>query len=168
MSEICILYCLTKREMTIYSVKKHISEYFGAFTNPSHGTIHPCMKKLLGYGFLNVNDILSEGGKKSSYYSITDKGRTYFADLMMSDFSENPSVFLGEINTRIAAMGALPNKDKEDFRQHCLHALELYEVSTNNLINDEYTGLDDFQKATAKLSVENTKAIANFLTYLKV
>ena len=87
---------------------------------------------------------------------------------MMSDFSENPSVFLGEINTRIAAMGALPNKDKEDFRQHCLHALELYEVSTNNLINDEYTGLDDFQKATAKLSVENTKAIANFLTYLKV
>ena len=150
MSEICILYCLTKREMTIYSVKKHISEYFGAFTNPSHGTIHPCMKKLLGYGFLNVNDILSEGGKKSS------------------DFSENPSVFLGEINTRIAAMGALPHKDTEDFRQHCLHALELYEVSTNNLINDEYSGLDDFQKATAKLSVENTKAIANFLTYLKV
>ncbi len=168
MSEICILYCLTKREMTIYSVRKHISEYFGAFTNPSHGTIHPCMKKLLGYGFLSVHDILSEGGKKSSYYSITDKGKKYFADLMLSDFSVNPSVFLGEINIRIAAMGALQNKEKESFRQHCLQALELYRVTTENLINGEYSGMDTLQIEIAKLSVMNTKLIAEFLEKLKV
>ena len=168
MSEICILYCLTKREMTIYSVKKHISEYFGAFTNPSHGTIHPCMKKLLGYGFLNVNDILSEGGKKFSYYSITDKGRKYLCTLMLSDFSENPSVFLNEINIRIASMDALPQKEKENFIRHCLQALELYEVSTNNSINDEFSGMNDLQKEIARLSVKNTKMITEFLSGVKV
>lgn len=168
MSEICILYCLTKREMTIYAVRKHISEYFGAFTNPSHGTIHPCMKKLSSYGFLEVHDILSDGGKKSSYYSITERGKKHFTTLMMSDFSENPSVFLGEINIRIAAMNALPSKEKENFKQHCLQALELYSVSTTNLINNEYSGMDEFQKETAKLSIKNTKAIAEFLSDLKV
>ncbi len=168
MSEICILYCLTKREMTIYAVRKHIFEYFGAFTNPSHGTIHPCMKKLLGYGFLDAHDILSEGGKKSSYYSITERGKKHFAELMLSEFSENPSVFLGEVNIRIAAMGALPSKEKENFKQHCLQALELYCVTTENLINNEYSCMDELQKETARLSVKNTKTIREFLTNLKV
>lgn len=168
MSEICILYCLTKREMTIYSVKKHIKEYFGAFTNPSHGTIHPCMKKLLSYGFLKVNDILSDGGKKFSYYSITDKGKKYFTDIMMSEFSENPSVFLNEISIRISAMSALQAKDKADFVQHCQQALELYQISTNNLINNEYSGINDLQKEIAKISIKNTEAIAKFLTEIKV
>ena len=74
MIEILILYIIHKREKTIYSIRKDIIETFGTFTKPSIGTIHPALQRLLKDGSVSLNERMSEGGKKSSYYSITKKG----------------------------------------------------------------------------------------------
>jgi DNA-binding PadR family transcriptional regulator len=154
--------------MTIYSVKKHIAEYFGAFTKPSHGTIHPCIKKLEDYGFLSCREVLSDGGKKSNFYSITEKGKRQFTSLMLSEFSDNPSVFLSEINIRIAAFDILPLKEKENFIQHCIKAIELYQISAQNLISNTYIGLNKIQKELALQSISNTKYLIEIIKRLSI
>ena len=164
MIEICILYCLMKREMTIYSVRKHITEIFGAYTKPSHGTIHPALKKFSEKGFVQVSNILSEGGKKSCYYSVTEKGKKYFQDLMLSDFSENPSVFFNEMNIKIASMGRLNKENQIILKQKCIRYADLYVAQMQRTINNEYNELDIFQKAVMSLTIKNTKSLIKFLS----
>ena len=74
MIEILILYIISKREKTLYAIRKEIIELFGTFTKPSIGTIHPALQRLLKEGAVTVFEKMSDGGKKSSYYSITKKG----------------------------------------------------------------------------------------------
>lgn len=167
MSEICILYCLTKRKMTIYSVRKNISEYFGAFTKPSHGTIHPALKKMAEYGYVTAEDILSDGGKKSCYYSITEKGKRYFSELMLSDFSDNPSVFMNEIYTRLAAIGALSNDSKNELKAAILQTLGLYITETKRAIANEYLGLDKYQKSVMAQSVSNAENLVKYVSEIE-
>ena len=157
MSEICILYCLQKREMTIYTVRKTISDLFGAFTKPSHGTIHPALKNLYKNGYVNKRDELSEGGKKSSFYSITDKGKKLFVELMNQDLSSNPSVFLNEIKIRYSSLNMLNRDNQEQVKQVCLRALEIYILENNRVLDDKYRGLDDFQREM--IIFTNQKAI---------
>lgn len=168
MSEICILYCLTKREMTIYSVRKHIAELFGAYTKPSHGTIHPALKKLLAENHVSVSVILSDGGKKSSFYSITEKGKKYFAELMLREFSDNPSVSLNEINIRLAAMGALKDNDKSSLIELCSKYLDLYITQAQHAISNQYSRLDDYQKNIMNVSITNIKNLIHFIENIKV
>ena len=152
--------------MTIYSVKKSILELFGTYTKPSHGTIHPALKKFAQKGLVNVHYTLSDGGKKSSYYSITDMGKKYFQDIMLSDFSENPSLFLNEINIKIAAMGALNNDCRIILKDKCIKCADLYLVQIQRSLNNEYNGFDDFQKKIISLTIKNTKSLINFLSQL--
>lgn len=168
MSEICILYCLIKREMTIYSIRKHITELFGAYTKPSHGTIHPALKKLAAENYVTVKTILSEGGKKSSLFSIAEKGKKLFAKLMLSDFSDNPSVSLNEINIRLAAMGALNSADKKTLTEICKKYLELYIARNEYVINDTYSGLDDYQKKIMLQTISYAKSLIKFTENLGV
>ena len=93
MIEILILYIIHKREKTIYSIRKEIIETFGTFTKPSIGTIHPALQRLLKDGSVALNERMSEGGKKSSYYSITKKGFETFRKLFFDSASDNPSLF---------------------------------------------------------------------------
>lgn len=167
MSEICILYCLAKREMTIYSVKKFISKYFGAYTKPSHGTIYPALKKLLSENYVSVQITLSDGGKKSSYYSITEKGKKYFNEIMLNDFSDNPSVFLNEINLRISAIGILNKENKIELIDKCIKMAELHTIQIQNCIENEYNNYDNYQKAIMKESKRQALSLIEFLKNLK-
>ncbi|MCR5260541.1 MAG: PadR family transcriptional regulator [Candidatus Gastranaerophilales bacterium] len=164
MSEICILYCLTKREMTIYSVKKFITNLFGAFTRASHGTIHPSLKKLLAENCVTVRDMLSEGGKKSSYYSITEKGKKYLTELLLSDLSDNPSVLTNEINIRLSAISHLNKENKEILIQNAIRALDLQTVNIEKMLNDKYANYDENQTAVMK---QRQKQIADYMAFLK-
>lgn len=167
MTELCILYCLHKRDLTIYSVRKRISELFGAFTKPSHGTIYPALKKLTDEGCVTVSETLSDGGKKSSFFSITEKGKKRFVELMTSDFSDNPSVFLNELNIRISSMGVLNSAIRQICAEKCLKYADLYITTTERTINDEYSGVDDFQKAVMKNSVDSLKQLIKVLNSLE-
>ena len=164
MSEICILYCLTKREMTIYSVKKFITNLFGAFTRPSHGTIHPSLKKLLAENCVTVRDMLSEGGKKSSYYSITEKGKKHLTELLLSDLSDNPSVIMNEINIRLSAISHLNSEGKGILIQNAIRALDLQAANIEKMLNDKYINYDENQTAAMK---QSQKQIADYMAFLK-
>lgn len=83
MIEICILYCLIKREMTIYAIRKRIIELFGAFTKPSHGCIHPAIKKLKAAAMVSVQEILSEGGKNPPIILLQTGERNTFLKLCL-------------------------------------------------------------------------------------
>ena len=168
MSEICILYCLHKREMTIYSVKKLIAEWFGTYTRPSHGTIHPSLKKLFAENFVSVREVLSEGGRKSSFYSITEKGKKYFAELMLANFSDNPSVFLNELSLRIAAITPLSKDNRKMLIEKGMKSAELSAIMIDRQLNNEYSGLDAFQKAIMLHTKKEILSLAEFLKNLEV
>lgn len=168
MTEICILHSIYKRDLTIYSIRKSISEHFGIYTKPSHGTIHPALKKLTAMGFVSVRDVISEGGRKSCYYSITEKGRKYLSSLILSELSDNPSVFINDIGIRTAAMGVLAENERKEFIGQAIKFLELFEVQTKRSADNEYLGLDYYQTESFNQCLKNIISTKQFLQSLKV
>lgn len=163
MTEICILFCLLQREMTIYTVRKTIFDLFGAFTKPSHGTIHPALKKLLEDEYVSKRDVLSDGGKKSSYYSITDKGKKLYTELMLGELSNNPTIFLNEICIKYGAISFLSKDNKEQVVKNCERALEIYIAENKRALDNEYQGFNDFQKKAVLYANTRAKALIELL-----
>lgn len=89
MSELLILFSLLKNKSTIYGIKQKIHKSVGFFLNISLGQIYPALKKLEKNGHVKVKSSMSEGGKKSSIYSITSSGVEYFENLMLEDYPAN-------------------------------------------------------------------------------
>ena len=168
MTEICILHSIYKRDLTIYSIRKSISEHFGIYTKPSHGTIHPALKKLTVSGFVTVREFVSEGGRKSCYYSITEKGKKYLATLILSELSENPSVFINDIGIKTAALGVLNDNERKQFIEQTLKFLELFEIRTKRSLDNDYTGLDYYQSESFNQCLKNIISTKQFLSSLKV
>ena len=74
MLEQLILFLLIKRELTMYGIQKAILDSFSAYTKPSFGAIKPALKRLEADGFIRSRRAMSEGGKQSGFYSITNDG----------------------------------------------------------------------------------------------
>lgn len=167
MIEILILYVLNKREKTIYSIRKDIIEYFGTFTKPSLGTIHPALKRMLGKNYVNVQDRMSEGGKKSSYYSITDAGKKYFNELFLSEISANPSLFHNQIQSRFATLSMLPDNLKIEFLDEISKKIDMYKFEVVNKINDEFISFDASQKILLQSTLEEISLLKTCIENLR-
>ena len=168
MIEILILYVIFNREKTIYSIRKEIIELFGTFTKPSLGTIYPALKRLLDKKHVHLTERMSDGGKKSSYYLITDSGRKYFKELFFSDISENPSLFYNQTQARFATLSILTEEEKNKFLEEILNKIELYGFEVENKLNNEYINLDFYQKELLKNTLKEITNLKNFATSLKV
>ena len=101
MIETLILYVLLKRDFTMYSIRKNIENDYSMFTIPSFGAIGPALKKLERDECIKSGKLMSEGGKRSIYYSITSKGKEKLKNLLISDLSENPSRFFLQARLRL-------------------------------------------------------------------
>lgn len=145
MIEILILYVINKREKTIYSIRKDIIEYFGTFTKPSVGTIYPALQRLLKENAVSVNDRMSEGGKKSSYYSITKKGYDYFRTLFFAETTDNPSLFYNQMQSRLATMGLLNIEERKQFIAEVSKKIDIFQFEIDNKLSDEFIDFDYFQ-----------------------
>lgn len=167
MIEILILYIINNREKTIYSIRKDIIELFGTFTKPSLGTIHPALKRMLLNKYVQVSDRMSEGGKKSSYYSITDIGRKYFKELFFSDISENPSLFYNQLQSRFATLGMLTAEEKNMFLEETIKKIELFKFDIDNKLKDEFISLDFYQHELLKKMLLETASLKEFVYILK-
>lgn len=168
MIEILILYVIHKREKTLYSIRKNIIDIFGIFTKPSIGTIYPALKRLLDAGAISVYDKMSDGGKKSCYYSITTKGIDYFKELFFSTISDNPSLFYTQIQARFGTMGLLKEDDRKLFITEFSKKIDIYEVELNQKLNDEFLGLDYYQKQLLNRNLKEIKSLREYLQNLKV
>ena len=168
MIEILILYIINNRAKTIYSVRKEIIELFGAFTKPSLGTIHPALKRMLEKKYVQVTERMSEGGKKSSYYSITDLGKKYFKELFFSDITDNPSLFYSHLQARLATLGMLSKEERSIFLEDMSKKVELYEIDLNNKLEDEYINHDFYQKELIKVMIVEISNLKRFISVLKV
>ncbi len=168
MIEILILFIIHKREKTIYSIRKEIIEIFGTFTKPSIGTIYPALKRLQKDGAISVYEKMSEGGKKSSYFSITSKGYTVFKKLFFDDASENPSLFYTHLQARLGTIGLLNKEERIEFVNETLKKLDIYEFELQNKLNDEFLDLDYFQKQLLNKNLTEIYSLREYIQNLKV
>lgn len=93
MIELLILHTLSQKSSTMYGIKKYIETTFSAFVTPSFGAINPALKKLEKKECIKPGKLMSEGGKLSIYYTITEKGKKQLVDILLEDMSQNPSQF---------------------------------------------------------------------------
>ena len=78
-----ILYVLLKRDLTMYSIRKHIELCFQPFTNPSFGALKPALVRLEKNKCVTSSKMMSEGGKLSVYYSLTNDGLKALRNLLL-------------------------------------------------------------------------------------
>lgn len=167
MIEILILYIVNKREKTIYSIRKEIIEIFGTFTKPSIGTIHPALQRLLKEGAVMLNERMSPGGKKSSYYSTTKKGLEYFKQLFFNSSSENPSLFYTHLQARLGTMSMLSSDDRKTFINEYLKKLDICQFEIENKLNDEFIELDYYQEQLLNRTLKELKSLKDYMKNLK-
>ena len=168
MIEVLILYTIRKREKTIYSIRKEIFEIFGVYTKPSIGTIHPALKRLLKSGAVSLNERMSNGGKKSSYYSITPKGIEAFQELFFETSSDNPSLFYTQLFTRIGALDFLPVEARKLFIKESIRKIKLIQYESEEKLKDEFLELTSFQRQILEKTKLSMSSLESFIEQIKV
>lgn len=112
MIELLILFELNKTVLTMYGVSKEIKGDFSVLTTPSYGTIKPALRRLENNGFVKTQKSISEGGRPSTYYSITKEGVNELKRLIMEEPLENPIQFLPTARIKLACADML-NKEEQ-------------------------------------------------------
>lgn len=113
MIEILILATLLKKETTMYGVHKHVLDNFSPFTTPSFGAIKPALNRLEESGFVRCRKAMSDGGKLSGFYSITDEGKKALRGFMLEKLSSNPLQFFSNSRVKISCASILDKEDRE-------------------------------------------------------
>ena len=111
MIELLILYELSKKISTMYGILKSIHTDMYAFTAPSIGTIKPALKRLETAGCIKSRKSMSDGGRPSTFYSITDEGRNALVEYMMSPVPDNPIHFLTYARIKLYCADVLTEED---------------------------------------------------------
>ncbi|MCD7779305.1 MAG: PadR family transcriptional regulator [Candidatus Gastranaerophilales bacterium] len=167
MIEILILYIIHKREKTLYAIRKEIIEVFGTFTKPSIGTIYPALQRLLKEKAVTVTDRISEGGKKSSYFSITKRGFEYFKELFFNSASDNPSLFYTQLQARFGTMGLLKVEDRKEFLKEFSRKIDIYQFELENKLKDEFLDLDYYQRELLNRTLSELNSLKDYIKYIK-
>lgn len=145
MTELLVLAILLEGNYTIYKIKQKIKNNFSIFSSASFGAIHPAVKKLEKDGFISAKRKMSIGGQKSSTYSITNKGKDYFKELMLSEISESPLYSNQLSGIKIMLLDLLDEKLRKDtinsiqkhYEIHLLNLEDLLESLKNQRVKDK-------------------------------
>ena len=167
MIELLILYSLRTRERTLYSLRADITEKFGYFTKPSIGTIHPAVKRLEKANVISSRADYSQGGKKSTFWTLSMHWQKKFNDMFFMPLSENPTQFFTEIQSRIAVMSMLDDDLKKTFINDIQTKLESFLLDLQNALDDEYANYDKFQLALLKKDINDVQNYKNFINTLE-
>jgi len=138
MIELLILYVLSEKELTMYAVLKHIMDNFAAYTQPSFGAIKPALTRLEKAGFIRSRKAMSDGGKLSGFYSITQDGREELKKLILEKVSNNPLQFQSACGIKLSCASYLAlDERKELFFQLKTKAQEHKFTAENTLQNQK-------------------------------
>lgn len=164
MNELMILFVIARRELTMYSIQKHIDENFGAFSKPSFGAIKPALKRLEKNNFITSRKMMSDGGKLSVFYSITQGGLKELKRLILAPMSDNPVQFLQHARVKISCASFLTETECSDLFFLIKSCALTHKICAENIINNEYNHLSFYQR----IILDNTICeYANFLTILE-
>ena len=112
MIELLILFELSKKILTMYGISKEIRGDFSVLTTPSYGTIKPALKRLEAQNFVKTQKNMSEGGRPSTYYSITNDGKEELKRLILEPPFDNPIQFLPMARVKLACADILDNSER--------------------------------------------------------
>lgn len=138
MIELLILYVLSEKELTMYAILKHILDNFAAYTQPSFGAIKPGLTRLEKDALIRSRKAMSDGGKLSGYYSITQEGREELKKLILEKTSKNPLQFQSICAVKLSCASYLASDErKELFNQLKTMALEHKYTAENTLTKEK-------------------------------
>lgn len=134
MIEVLILHELNKKVLTMYGISKEIKLEFSVLTTPSYGTIKPALNRLEKAGFIKTQKTMSNGGRPSTYYSITTSGKEELKRLLLLPPLENPIQFMPSARIKLFCADILNNDEqKELFRILKLKAENVL-IDTKNML----------------------------------
>ena len=134
MIELLILFELNQKVLTMYGVSKEIHNDFSVLTTPSYGTIKPALKRLEKGSFVKTQKSISDGGRPSVYYSITEDGKTELKRLITEQPLENPIQFLPMARVKLACADVLNVEEQKILIKQLKNKAESIMVDTKNLM----------------------------------
>ncbi len=134
MIELLILFELNKTVLTMYGVSKEIRGDFSVLTTPSYGTIKPALRRLEKGGFVKTQKAISEGGRPSTYYSITNEGKEELKRLILEEPLENPIQFLPMSRIKLACADILDKEEQAGMIRLLKAKAESIIVDTKNIM----------------------------------
>lgn len=137
MIELLILYVLSEKELTMYAVLKHIIDNFGSFTQPSFGAIKPALTRLEKSGFIRSRKAMSDGGKLSGFYSITQDGRAELKKLILEKISNNPLQFHSTCAIKIACASYLAQDERKALFYELKSKAQEHKFTAENTLNSQ-------------------------------
>lgn len=137
MIELLILYVLSEKELTMYAVLKQITDTFGAFTQPSFGAIKPGLTRLEKSGFIRSRKAMSDGGKLSGFYSITQDGREELKKLILEKLSNNPLQFQSTAGIKLCCASYLANDERKNLFFQLKSKAQEHKFTAENTLNNQ-------------------------------
>ena len=144
MIELLILYELSQKVFTMYGIFHEIRTKLKVLTTPSLGTIKPALTRMEAKGLIKSQKSISSGGRRSTFYSITQEGKEELKNLVLSSISENPIQFLTTARVRIICSSVLNTEAKKELFKLLKTKSENIMLDTKNLMKD--SGLDFYTK----------------------
>lgn len=164
MIELLILYVILKRDYTMYSIQKRIEDFFAPYTKPSFGALKPALRRLEEKDCLKSRKIMSDGGKLSVFYEITNAGINELKRLLLEDLSENPLQFLSNGRIKLALADCLDFEERKRLFFMIKTKAMQFKNSAENILNNEYNKVSFYQK----IILDNTVCeYANFITVIE-
>ena len=136
-------------------------------TKPSLGTMHPAMQRLLKKEAVKMDKKFSDGGKKSTYYSITNSGKKVFKELFFEDISLNPTIFHSQLSVRLLTLSMLEKEDREIFLEDLIKVIDIQKIEAEKSLNNEYIKYDEYQRMVIEESLSNLKSLMLMVERLK-
>ena len=137
MIELLILFELNKRTLTMYGVSKEIKNSFSVMTTPSYGTIKPALERLKKNGFVKAQKTISQGGRPSNYYSITEDGIKELKRLIILPPADNPIQFLTTARIKMACADTLSKGEQLELIKQLKNKAELLLIEAQNKIKNK-------------------------------
>ena len=134
MIEVLILFELSRKVLTMYGISKEIRAEFSVLTTPSYGTIKPALKRLENGGFLKTSKSMSQGGRPSTFYSITKEGIEELKRLLLLPALENPIQFLPTARVKLTCADILDAEDQKRLLKELKLKAESIIIDTKNML----------------------------------
>ena len=158
-----ILFVLLKRDLTMYAIRKHIKDMFSPYTNPSFGALKPALVKLEKIGYITTSKMMSDGGKLSVFYSITNEGQKELKNLLIEPLSENPLQFLSDARIKLGCASFLGTDDKKIMYEEIKTKAYLFLSKAKMISENEYNPPDFYQKIVLDNAICEYKNFINML-----